>query len=537
MKDYNFNQILEIYWTDVYKVGHKFMLPPGSTLMYSNFTPRSGKWSNCPNNGKIISFGQQILIRQMVSDWNTNFFSKPIGEIEQFAKDMQMMLMQKEKFDVSHFIALHKLGYLPIEIKAIEEGNHIPYKIPLYDIVNTEALSNDVFDWIVNYLETILSSESWHAPTSATLSYSFRKLGYDWIRKTDPENMWFLDYQFHDFSMRGMPGKSAIKNSGLGFITCSRGSDTLPTIPLARIFYDEPLDEVVINSVVATEHAIMCTVTGFYLKQKDGSWDKIGALEVETFRYLLKKFPTGILSIVSDTWDLWRVIMEYCRILKDEILARDGKLVLRPDSGDPVDIVCGTNTSDKDDVMINHPSYKGVVELLHEVFGGDKTSTGYTRLHAKIGVIYGDSITYVRASEIFRRLALKGFSSTCVVLGIGSYSLQGVTRDVHGFAQKATYVEINGEGIEIFKDPITDDGAKKSARGLIMVYKDENGEYKLKDRCAWEEVYSSKNELKTIFKNGELFNQTTLTAIRSRINNYLEKEMNNKTTGTGVLTV
>lgn len=533
--DYSLNQILEIYWTDVYKTGHKFMLPPGSTLMYSNFTPRSGKWTNCPNNGKIISFGQQMLVRKMKSDWDKNFFSRPIEEIEQFAEDMTNMLMLKERFDVSHFIALHKLGYLPIEIKAIEEGNLIPYKIPLYDIVNTETLSSDIFDWIVNYLETILSSESWHAPTSATLSYSFRKLGHEWISKTDPESLWFLDYQFHDFSMRGLPGKSAIANSGLGFITCSRGSDTLPVIPLARIFYDESKKEVVANSVIASEHAIMCTVTGFYKQQKDGSWDKIGELEIETFRYLLKKFPTGILSLVSDTWDLWRVIIDYCKALKDEILARDGKLVIRPDSGDPVDIICGTNSSDKDDVMIDHPSYKGVIELLYEVFGGDMTSTGYKRLNSKIGAIYGDSITYKRAIEIFTRLEGKGFASTNIVLGIGSYSLQGVTRDVHGFAQKATYVEINGVGIEIFKDPITDDGGKKSARGLIMVYKDENGNYKLKDRCSWEEVKSEKNELKTIFKNGEFFNQTTLTAIRSRINTNLENEM--KTKGTGVLAV
>lgn len=536
-KNYSLNQILEIYWTDVYKTGHKFMLPPGSTLMYSNFTPRSGKWSNCPNKGKIVSFGQQMLVRKMKSDWDNNFFNRPVEEIEQFAQDMTSMLMFKDKFDASHFVAFHKLGYLPIEIKAVEEGNLIPYKIPLYDIVNTEALSNDVFDWIVNYLETILSAESWHAPTSATLAYSFRKLGHEWIMKTDPENLWFLDYQFHDFSMRGMPGKSAIANSGLGFSTCSRGSDTLPVIPLVRIFYDEPLNEVVINSVLASEHAIMCTLTGFFLQQKDGSWEKVGALEIETFRYLLKKFPTGILSLVSDTWDLWRVIMEYCKILKDEILARDGKLVIRPDSGDPADIVCGTNTSDKDDIMIDHPSYKGVVELLHEIFGGETTSTGYTRLHSKIGVIYGDSITYKRAIEIFTRLASKNFASTCIVLGIGSYSLQGVTRDVHGFAQKATYVEINGKGIEIFKDPVTQgDDTKKSARGLLMVYKDK-GEYKLKDRCSWAEVHSAANELKTIFKNGEFFNETTYTAIRSRINKKVEEEFAAAKAGTGILTV
>jgi len=518
---------LEIYWTDVYKTGHRFMLPIGSKLMYSNFTPRSGKLSNCPNNGKVVAAGMQMTMMKMKEDWDNNFFKKDVSEIDQFGQDMTDMLMLSTPFNVDHFKELHALGYLPIEIKAVEEGNLIPYKIPLFDIVNTHPISNTVADWIVNYLETILSAESWMTPTSATLAFSYKKLGKYWIEKTDPENAWFLDYQFHDFSMRGMPGKSAIVNSGIGFAMCSSGSDTLPVIPAARKYYGAT--KACIGSVIASEHAIMCTLTGFFLMKKDGTWEKIGELEVETFRYLLKRFPTGILSLVSDTWDLWRVITEYCKVLKDEILARDGKLVIRPDSGDPVDIVCGLNTNDtSNDTMVEHPSYKGVIELLWDVFGGEISSTGYKRLNSKIGAIYGDSITYARAKAIFERLASKGFASTNIVLGVGSYSLQYVTRDTHGFAQKATYVEIeydgNVHGIEIFKDPITDNGTKKSARGLLMVYKDENGEYKLKDSCTWEEVYSEKNELKTIFKDGVIYSKQTMDEIRARIKENLEKE-------------
>ena len=547
----NFNW-LEIYWTDTYKVGHKSMLPVGSTLMQSNFTPRSGKHSNCPNDGKIVSFGQQMLVRKIREDWAINFFNKPISHIDQFAQDMGNLLMWDHPIDVTHFKELHKLGYLPIEIRAIEEGTLIPYKIPLYTIVNTQPLNGVVFDWLVNYLETLLSAEAWQAPTAATTSYCLRKLGQKWVKQTDPENAWFVDYQFHNFSMRGMDGKSSIVNSGLGFATSSKGSDTLPVIPAARKYYDEPLDRVPINSVIASEHAVMCALTGFFLKTKQGSWEKIGELEVETFRYLLQTFPTGILSLVSDTWDLWRVITEYCVILKEEILARDGKLVIRPDSGDPVDIVCGhkeftivdgkyytldnrfmadTLIADKD-----IPACKGVIELLWDIFGGDYSSTGYKRLNSKIGAIYGDSITYTRALQIFERLEAKGFASTNIVLGVGSYSLQYVTRDTHGFAQKATYVEIEFEaeddmfdqggptigekfkqGIEIFKDPVTDSGVKKSAKGLLVVRKDENGQYTLKDQATWEEVNSPDNELKTIFKDGEYYNETTLTAIREKL--------------------
>jgi nicotinamide phosphoribosyltransferase len=607
----NFNW-LEIYWTDTYKVGHKPMLPVGSTLMVSNFTPRSGKNSNCPNGNKIVSFGQQMLVRKIKEDWDINFFNKPISSIDQFAEDMGNLLMWDHPIDVSHFKALHELDYLPIEIRAIEEGTLIPYKVPFYTIVNTQPLNGVIFDWIVNYLETILSAESWQAPTAATTAYCLRKLGQKWIAQTDPENAWFVDYQFHNFSMRGMDGKSSIVNSGLGFATCSRGSDTLPVIPAARKYYDEPLDRVPINSVIASEHAVMCSLTGFFLYTKGGSWERIGQLEIETFRYLLQTFPTGILSLVSDTWDLWRVICEYCVELKEEILAREGKLVIRPDSGDPVEIVCGADIRDiskdkycpKNDIdgakqhmkeLVSNrvvaetphgecgdykpsgifkyedkyyeitlklewnrydkqyyyiddttiikfeeiqltPQQKGVIELLWEIFGGDVSSTDYKRLNPKIGAIYGDSITYKRAEQIFERLAAKGFASTNIVLGVGSYSLQYVTRDTHGFAQKATYVEIEFEaqedmqcqggpmrgemfiqGIEIFKDPITDSGIKKSAKGLLVVHKDENGEYILKDQATWNEVNSPDNQLKTIFKDGEFYNETTLTAIREKL--------------------
>jgi len=526
MKDFSCNDILEIYWTDVYKTGHKFMLPPGSTLMVSNFTPRSGKRSNIPNSKGIISFGQQKLVRQMHSDWNRNFFKRDISEIEQFGKDMTDMLMLSEPFDIQHFKDLHDVGYLPIELRSIEEGTFIPYKVPMYSIVNTQPISNVVFDWIVNYLETILSAEAWMAPTSATTAFAFKKAGRKGILATDPENLWFLEYKYHDFSMRGMGGKSAIVNSGLGFAAVSCGSDTLPVIPLARIFYDEV--KPCINSVIATEHAIMATLTGFFLQQEGGSWDKIGELEVKTFEYLLKQFPTGILSLVSDTWDIFRVLTEYCVTLKDEILARDGKLVIRPDSGDPIHIMTGyylqewLDNGGTIETFDTDPAAKGVIRLLWDVFGGSLTSTGYKKLNPSVGAIYGDAITLERSDAIDVRMTDMSFATTNYVLGVGSYSLQHVTRDTHGFAQKATHVIVNGQDIEIFKDPVTDTGSKKSARGLLVVFKDENGQYYLKDRATWEEVNSPENCLKVIYRDGEFFNSTTLTEIRGRINELLE---------------
>lgn len=241
--------------------------------------------------------------------------------------------------------------------------------------------------------------------------------------------------------------------------------------------------------------------------------------EFATFRKFLLDNPTGIISLVSDTFDLFKVVTEYLPKLKEIILARDGKLVIRPDSGDPVDILCGINTDGGfySEIETATPSYKGVIELLWDIFGGTISSTGYKVLDSHIGAIYGDSINYDRSQKIFERLDAKGFASTNVVLGVGSYSLAFVTRDTHGSAQKATYIEVNGIGIEIFKDPITDGGVKKSAKGLLQVYKDENNKICLKDQCTWEE--EGKGLLQIIFEDGQFYNETTLTKIREKLNN------------------
>jgi nicotinamide phosphoribosyltransferase len=239
--------------------------------------------------------------------------------------------------------------------------------------------------------------------------------------------------------------------------------------------------------------------------------------EVETFRRLLKTYPTGILSVVSDTWDLWKVCTEHVVTLKDEIMSREGKLVIRPDSGDPVDILCGKEFGGemlKADWM-PQPEHKGVIELLWDVFGGTVNEQGYKVLDSHIGAIYGDSITIDRANEICERLEAKGFASTNVVLGIGSFTYQYNTRDTFGFAMKATYVEVNGEGREIFKDPITDDGTKKSATGLLCVATHKDGHLVLADKVTWDG--EANGVLQTTYKDGEFFNTTTLKEIRERL--------------------
>ena len=492
-----------LFLTDGYKTGHHQQYPKGTTLVYSNFTPRSNKYApkGCE---QVVSFGQQMVMKQIHEAFQSEFFSKPKDEVcGEMKRELSMYL--GTDYDVSHFEALHDLGYLPINTKALPEGTLVPIKVPVLTIYNTHP----DFYWVTNYLETIISNLLWKPMTSATIAHQYRKVLTSWMEKTDAERDWFIDWQGHDFSMRGMDSVEAVISSGLGHLTSFMGSDSLPTIYGARKFYGET--EAVCGSVNATEHSVMCA----------GSKDD----EVGTFRRLLETYPTGILSVVSDSWDLWKVCTEHVVTLKEEILARDGKLVIRPDSGDPVDIICGSEST----LHTGSPEGKGVIELLWDVFGGTINEQGYKVLDSHIGAIYGDSITIDRADEICRRLEAKGFASTNIVLGVGSFTYQFNTRDTFGFAMKATYVEVETyargvvgkntriEGREIFKDPITDDGTKKSATGLLHVTRHNENNYMLVDKVSWE--VEANGELQTIYKDGQFQNETTLTEIRKRLQN------------------
>jgi len=559
--------------TDGYKTGHHQQYPKGTTLVYSNFTPRSNKYAPKGCN-EVVVFGTQMVMQQLHEAFQNDFFNRPKDEVCGEMKNELSMYLGTD-YDVSHFEALHDLGYLPICVKALPEGTKVPMKVPVLTIYNTHP----DFYWITNYLETILSNLLWKPMTSATIAHQYRKVLTKWMEKTDKERAWFIDWQGHDFSMRGMDSVDAVISSGLGHLTSFLGSDSLPTIYGARKYYNA--EGMVCGSVNATEHSVMCA---------GGKED-----EVETFRRLLKTYPTGILSVVSDTWDLWKVCTEHVVTLKEEILARDGKLVIRPDSGDPVDIICGFDIKEyeclgdaeedfEDDLADNQvhgereftisetrtvkvgkkyynlvadvdwnrydkqyyfveeikftvkeaevtPATKGVIELLWDAFGGTINEQGYKVLDSHIGAIYGDSITIDRAEEICKRLEAKGFASTNIVLGVGSFTYQYNTRDTFGFAMKATYVEVKESvygdtidqglntkivGREIFKDPITDDGTKKSATGLLAVFKNEhNGNYELIDHCDWKTEKTG--ELQTIYHNGNVVYRTTLEEIRNRL--------------------
>lgn len=473
---------------DFYKVGHVFQYPPNTTLVYSNLTPRQSRF---PEVDEMVFFGLQYFIKEyLIEYFNHNFFARPKSTVINQYKRVIKNTLGGDLPTYKHLDDLHDLGYLPLEIKALPEGSLVPMKVPCLTIVNTKP----EFYWLTNFIETIMSCSTWQACTSATISRHYRKI-LDKYASLTGMPIEFVQWQAHDFSFRGMSSLESGVLSGMAHLLSFTGTDTIPAILALEKYYNADIEQELIGaSVPASEHSIVSA---------GGKED-----ELETFRRLLVDvYPNGIFSMVSDTWSIWDVCTKYVTELKDIILARNGKLVIRPDSSDPVKIVCG----DKDGKTIEER--KGVVELLWDVFGGTTTDKGYKLLDSHIGVIYGDGITWDRATRICEGLTAKGFASQ-PLFGVGSFSFAYNTRDSLGLAMKATYVEINGEGKDIFKDPVTDDGLKKSAKGLLRVDK-VDGKYTLTDQVSWDE--EKKGELKTVFKDGKLLVDQSLSEIRARL--------------------
>ncbi len=550
-------KINPLYESDGYKVGHKAMLAENTVDEYWTWIPRSIKYMH-PSIDGIMSAGEQLVWRYIHSNFQELFFNKPVEAAEKFGRDMAAYLMMD--YDANHFVELHKLGYLPVRIKAIPEGTFTKPNIPHMTGINTV----DGYAWLGLYLETLVSKLAWQLPTAATIAHRFKQNAVEWVTKTDPENLWLADFMCHDFHSRGGNPFTSIA-IGLGHAMSNSGSDTLNVIPASRYYYDFDENEVPVYSVNASEHSVTCTGIFFYEKKlrsgllnheilkyyqfdapSEGSVDAPDYLAIAEYLNLrdwLKKFPKGILSVVSDTMDLWKVITHILPRLKEEILAREGKLVIRPDSGDPVEIICGLDEvrMNAEGLVPESPATKGVIELLWDLFGGEITSTGYKRLDSHIGAIYGDSINLERQIAIYTRLEAKGFASTNIVVGVGSYTYVMLTRDSAGYAAKGAWfstkefagVDPDGQTdyvineYNIYKDPVTDNGTKKSLKGFCQVFNNRP------DALPHEIKYDGKDQLEVntectkdqeaggllniIYEDGKFYNQVTLTEVRERL--------------------
>lgn len=482
---------------DFYKTGHIKFYDEGTEYIYSNFTPRSTKY--LPHvegtDDKIVCFGLQYFIKYFLIDlFNQNFFEQPKDVVVKNYQRRMDFSLGKGVVDTKHIEDLHDLGYLPIAIKALPEGTVINARIPYFTIINTLPQ----FFWLTNYLEDALSCSIWRASTSATIARKYKKIATNAAIATGADTE-FVKFQLHDFQLRGTSSIQDAMVSGAGFLLSMVGTDNIPAIDFLEDYYNADAEKELIGcSVAANEHSCVCA------GRKEYEFDNYK-------RWISETYPNGIVSLVSDTWDLWNVVTNYLPRLKDIIMSRDGKVVIRPDSSPktPLEIICGDPEAPK-----NYPQHKGLIELLWDIFGGTVNREGYKELDSHIGAIYGEGISLALSAKIFERLKEKGFASTNILLGIGSMSFVLTTRDTCGWAAKATYCEVNGEARDIFKDPVTDDGMKKSAKGLLRVNK-LDGEYVLQDCCTWEEEQGG--ELVEVFRDGVLLVDQTLAEIRARV--------------------
>lgn len=483
--------------TDGYKLGHPPMLPPGTTKIINNYTPRGSRLEFVK---EVVLLGLQYYIkRYLIHDMNEYFFNRPKDEVIKEWQRYVDCYTGKGVISSDHIEALHMLGYLPIEIRSIPEGTSTPVGIPQIITENT----HDDFAWLTNHIEPLMSNCIWGPSVCATLSREFRKVQEFWGRRTCPERSEFFTYQSHDFSLRGMlMPEAAMVASGLGHLLCNDGTDNFPALMMMEKYYGAKLEDYPPRTIPAMEHSIMCVA---------GKENELATIK----RMITEVYPTGNISIIADTWNLWKVLVDYLPELKETIMNREGTVVFRPDSSwtNPQDILCGMDVLHKNVYNLKEDRYinaaiKGVVQILGDIFGTEDSSTGYKVLDSHVSAVYGDSITIERASEVNQRLASKGFASTNVVYGVGSFTYQYNTRDTFKAAIKATAAVVNGEYRSLYKDPITDLGDKKSARGLLGVTHSREGSYRLVEdlnpRDYSEFKNSSLDAFETVFVDGSL---------------------------------
>ena len=580
-------------FTDSYKLSHDGFTPDDLTEVFSNGTPRFFHYfkDKYPDfEGRFVTFGTQYMVRYVKDLFDGFFKQDKEREINRLKRVFTRYIGLN---DYSRFEQLHDLGYLPIEIKALPEGSIVNIGVPIFTIRNTHP----DFDWLTNYLETLLSMLIWKPLTIANIAREFHKLSIRFADETCDDRSHIM-FQNHDFSERGQDGPDADEAIGMAWLTHSFGTDNTPGVFGADYYYKGEECGIVGLSVAASEHAVVtCNIInnamlanpGKNIEDIEFTDEMLKAGEKEFLKDVLQVYyPTGIVSSVFDSYDYWAALTEILPEIKDVIMSRDGKLVVRPDSGDPIEVVCGTvevwdgnNFDSVDDAAeyfkeklieeINEetahgergvdsatgyfsfedniyafdvsvdwnrydkqfyfiecdyvenirvveltPQQKGTVQVLWETFGGKVNSKGYKVLDEHIGLIYGDGINYYRAKEIFTRLKQKGFASSNIVYGVGSYTLHLVSRDDLGFAIKATHCVIGGRKLPICKNPKTDT-SKKSAKGYLYVSKNDNSDYILESDVSFEKHMSEDNLLRTIFKDNEFFNEVSIDDIRRNL--------------------
>lgn len=446
--------------TDSYKVAHFKQYPDGTTRVFSFFESRGGRYP------AVQLFGLQCLIKK-------HLLGKVVTEEKiQEAKELFTdHFGNAELFNEAgwrHILEAHD-GHLPIEIRAVAEGTLVPVSNVLVTVENTDPK----VPWLTNYIETLLV-ELWYPTTVATQSYYMKKEILRYLEETGtPAD---INFKLHDFGFRGSTSVESAGIGGMAHLVNFKGTDTIEALRYAKAYYNEKMAGF---SIPAAEHS---TIT---------SWGRDH--EVDAYRNMLEQYPSGLVAVVSDSYNIFEACEKlWGGILRDEVLARDGVLVIRPDSGDPIEVL------------------PKVLDILGRKFGYTTNDKGYKVLNPKVRLIQGDGIDHKSIGVILEALKQAKWSADNIAFGSGGGLLQKLDRDTQKFAFKCSAALVSGEWIDVLKDPITDPGKKSKAGRLALIKKD--GKY----ATVKEENAGGENLLIPVFRNGVLLVDQTFAQVREQ---------------------
>ncbi|WP_223789116.1 nicotinate phosphoribosyltransferase [Marinicella meishanensis] len=447
--------------TDSYKTSHYLQYPPGTQYVSSYIESRGGEFT------ASLFFGLQMFIKQYLTHAITR------EDIDEAAALYELHGVPFNQAGWEHILQAHQ-GLLPIKIEAIKEGTVLPTRNVMVQIINTDPACA----WLTCFVETALLRAIWYPTTVATVSHACKQVIAKYMRETAGHTEG-LAFKLHDFGARGVSSLESAAIGGLAHLVNFQGTDTVSALVQGRQFYGEAMAGF---SIPASEHSTMT------------SWGQ--SRETEAYQNMLEQYggPGKTVAVVSDSYDIWHAIDHiWGRELRQQVINHGGTLVVRPDSGDPVSMV------------------SDVIERLMKQFGHRYNAVGFKVLPDFLRVIQGDGVSLTTIEQILVEMKRRQLSVENIAFGMGAELLQKVNRDTLKFAMKASAVGINGEWIDVYKDPITDPGKKSKAGRLALIQ--QNGQYQT---IRASELSGRQNLLKPVFLNGRLLKECTLKEVRAQ---------------------
>lgn len=460
---FEINRVID---TDSYKASHWLQYPPNTTLVHSYLESRGSE----RDYTETVFFGLQYLLKR--------YFNRPVTRAE-VEEAREVITAHGEPFNYAGWISLIEKhgGRLPFRIRAVSEGSIVPTHNALMTVENTDP----EFFWVTSWFESQLM-RLWYPVTVATQSYYIKKNVFRFLQETGDDARAEINFKIHDFGSRGVSSQETAAIGGAAHLVNFLGTDTMAALLIHREFYHEPAAGF---SIPAAEHS---TIT---------SWGREN--EAEAYRNMLRQFakPGATVAVVSDSWNIYAAVEKiWGEQLRQEVIDSGATIVIRPDSGEPVEVV------------------SRVAQILGEKFGTTVNSKGYKVLN-NVRIIQGDGVNEQSINEILESLKNLGFSASNIAFGIGGALLQKINRDTLKFAYKCSAVVVDGELRDVYKQPITDAG-KNSKKGRLDLILNEKGEYQTVRLESVETVAAENSAMQTVFENGAVLIDDHLEAIRKR---------------------